>query len=81
MKQFYILDASCLGVSALWWRPERCGYTVRLDEAGVYSEDDALSIAKIRGTDVPCEKSMVDALAYRTVDVSALPCALGRVRR
>lgn len=29
-----------------WWRPDRCGYTVRLHEAGRYSVDDAADIVR-----------------------------------
>ncbi len=30
----------------LWWRPNRCGYTIRIEEAGRYSREDALRICK-----------------------------------
>ena len=38
---------------ALWWRPNRSGYTADLSEAGRYSKEDAESIAGIRGDDFP----------------------------
>lgn len=66
--EFYIMDASAVsGELHLWWKPNRRGYTRRLDEAGVYSRREAEQIQKIRGTDVPYRKTMVDAAAYRVV--------------
>lgn len=29
-----------------WWRPDRCGYTLRLHEAGRYALEDARQIVK-----------------------------------
>ena len=36
----------------LWWRPESCGYTTHLDQAGVYTEAQAKSIEAESGRDV-----------------------------
>ncbi len=44
-----------------WWAPNRCGYVIYRDMAGVYSEKEALSILQnanywyIRNGDVPNE--------------------------
>ena len=80
MKTFYILDVTEGGSLCLWWRPRRSGYTDRLDEAGVYSEEEAQAIFKIRGTDVPCEKSVIDAIAHPVVMGDALPVELRMMR-
>jgi hypothetical protein len=51
--QWYVIEATDGhdGVSALWWKPDRCGYTTNLNDAGLYSEADARVIEHIRGTD------------------------------
>lgn len=56
----------------LWWRAERCGYTCRLDDAGVYSEEESRAIQRIRGTDVAYRKDMVDEHAVRVADPDML---------
>jgi hypothetical protein len=38
---------------AIWWRPGRAGYTSNIEQAGRYSQEDAESIAQIRGDDFP----------------------------
>lgn len=66
--QFYILDITHeRGDLELWWKPNRCGYTSCLDQAGVYSRREAEQIQKIRGTDIPYSKAVVDAAAHRVV--------------
>jgi len=34
--------------SSLWWKPDRCGYTREILEAGLYSEDEARRIERLR---------------------------------
>jgi hypothetical protein len=34
------------GSVVTWWGPNRCGYVMRLDEAGKYTEADALRIER-----------------------------------
>lgn len=48
---YLILNKQRVGDLALWWRPNRCGYTVNVDTAGRYSKEEAESIARIRGED------------------------------
>jgi hypothetical protein len=53
---------------ALWWRPNRSGYTVDVYQAGRYSKEEADSIADIRGEDYPVPEDAVgDVLELRTV--------------
>lgn len=52
--QFLILYRGQNGAGeALWWRPKRSGYTNDISEAGRYSQEEADSIAWIRGDDFP----------------------------
>jgi len=52
--QFLILYRGQNGAGeALWWRPKRSGYTNDVAEAGRYSQEEADSIASIRGDDFP----------------------------
>lgn len=58
-KSYYILDArSCVGNCALWWGKDSRGYTCNLDEAGLYTLEEALSH---RDTDVPVHKDIARA--------------------
>ena len=44
-----------------WWRPNKCGYTTRLDDAGRYTKDEAGDIAT---SSVWCEEvAMLVAVA------------------
>lgn len=40
---------------SLYWGPNRGGYTSNLARAGRYTREEADSIAKVRGTDIPQE--------------------------
>lgn len=47
---------------ALWWGPNRSGYTINLDEAGRYTKDEAESIARVRDEDYPVPESAIGSL-------------------
>lgn len=51
----------------LWWGPNRCGYTTRLDEAGRYSEEEAKRQDARRDTDVAVPLSRAQATAVAVV--------------
>jgi len=56
--KYYIQDTrSVVGNCALWWRENGAGYTTQLEDAGVYDEEEAMSIQQSRSTDraVPVE--------------------------
>lgn len=59
---------------ALWWAPDRCGYTVRFDDAGRYTEAEAREI--VRGLRERGERAIredvAEALAVRVVPGSAV---------
>jgi hypothetical protein len=55
------------GDSAVWWAPDRNGYTFRLDKAGVYDEDEARRIERIRGEEWAVPVEIAEAAATRHV--------------
>lgn len=59
------------GDLALWWRPNRHGYTVNLDEAGVYSEEEARRLDRGREIDVAYRVEDVNPKVIRALGVDA----------
>lgn len=55
---------------ALWWRPERQGYTTDLQQAGRYSKEEAESIQRIRGLDFPVPESALGTILVPRVVVN-----------
>lgn len=71
LKLYYILNLnpSQSSDNALWWMPERRGYTVDLDKAGVYTAKEAAEIVKNRPLeDFAVEISVARAASRRVVD-------------
>ena len=67
-KLYYIQDArSTVGNCVSWWRSNSCGYTIKIDEAGLYSEEEAFRINRNRKTDIPWLKEIVDKCIVRHV--------------
>ncbi|WP_223484679.1 hypothetical protein [Stenotrophomonas indicatrix] len=66
---FYIQDTrQFVGNCPVWWGPNGGGYVTRLDEAGRYTEQEAITQNRTRTTDIPWPCAEIDALARRTVD-------------
>lgn len=66
---FYIQDTrQVVGNCPMWWGPNGSGYVTRLDEAGRYTEQEAVHQNRTRETDVPWPCAEIDALARKTVD-------------
>lgn len=62
---YYILDArSCVGNCALWWGKDRKGYTCNLNDAGLYTLEQAMSE---RPTDVPVHRDVANGAAVSHV--------------
>lgn len=69
-KPVYVLDTrtSADGL-ALWWRPDRAGYTVKIEEAGVY---DGETFHSPRDTDVLVPVETARSLSVQVVPTWAL---------
>ena len=66
---FYIQDTrGFVGNCPMWWGPNRNGYVTRLDEAGRYTQAEAMEQHRFRETDLPWPCAEIDALARKTVD-------------
>lgn len=68
-EEFYIVMKSPHGSDyALFWRPNREGYTRVLDRAGRYSKEEAEKICRLRGEEfmVLCEAA--ERMAMSVVD-------------
>ncbi|MBH1529892.1 hypothetical protein I5T99_12595 [Stenotrophomonas maltophilia] len=66
---FYIQDTrQFVGNCPVWWGPNGGGYVTRLDEAGRYTEQEAITQNRTRTSDIPWPCAEIDALARRTVD-------------
>lgn len=66
---FYIQDTrQFVGNCPVWWGPNGSGYVTRLDEAGRYTEQEAVKQNHCRETDIPWPCAEIEAIARRTVD-------------
>ena len=68
---FYILcvERPPVGNCALWWRPDGKGYTCNLDEAGLYTREEAFDG---RARDVPVPRETAERLVIRHVRLDHL---------
>jgi len=67
---YYVLDArSVVGNCCSWWRPEGKGYACSLDDAGLYTAEQA---AGMRETDVAVPREVAERLAIRHVRIEHL---------
>ena len=66
--RYYIWDKrSTVGNCALWWGPNGGGYVCDLREAGLYEENEAMKIARGRGTDVAVPEHVARSIARQHV--------------
>lgn len=66
---FYIQDTrSFVGNCPVWWGPNGNGYVTRLDEAGWFTEQEAIAQNRTRDTDVPWPCAEINKLGRITVD-------------
>lgn len=72
-RRYYIQDTrTYFGDTILWWGPNGGGYTCKLVEAGLYTEEEAARIFRLRGTDVPVLQEDALRAAQPTVMVGDL---------
>lgn len=80
---FYIQDTRSYAADfVLWWGPKRSGYyTYDISKAGLYTESEARSIERLRGTDKAFAKKMVDACRVSAVIIGSLQDAAAALPR
>lgn len=80
-RRYYILVRESTNDNvALWWRPERKGYTRDLDRAGVYGEAEARKIQALRDLDWPVPMALARLAATPQVNIDRL-VELARARK
>jgi len=69
-EAYYLQDSrSFVGNSMVWWGKGKSGYFCGLEDAHVFSKEDAFAQHKSRSTDIPWPKQYIDGLASRHVDI------------
>ena len=67
---FYLRDSrSICGNCVLFWKKNNRGYTCNLNDAKVLTKAEAFAQNKMRETDIPYPKSVVDSLVERHLDI------------
>lgn len=67
-NQYYIQDTrDYIGNALIWWR-KGGGYTERIEEAQVFSENEALEITSGRNPHEPWLKSYIDNHTFKAVN-------------
>ena len=70
---FYVQDRrQYVGNDVLWWARNNGGYTTNLDDAEVYTKEEALKVCENRETDVMWPFDFVNSIARRAVDMQKL---------
>lgn len=68
--EFYLQDSrSYVGNDMLFWAKDGKGYTTDMNNAEVYSKDDAVAQHQRRESDIPWPKSYIDARTRPAVDM------------
>lgn len=72
-KYFYIQDTrQYVGNCVLWWCPNSGGYTTQIDEAGLYTEEEANKICSNRNTDIAWPQDVVEKSIVKHVRIERL---------
>jgi len=76
---YYMQTTGHVGNSLLWWRKGRHGYTCDIQQAHVFTREEALRQHECRPTeDFPWRKSYIDARLQHHVDSQLVDTAEGR---
>ena len=71
--KFFIQDSrSYVGNDVSWWRQGRDGYTTNLNQAGLFTGDEASLITNNRMTDIAWPEEYVRSLSIQTVSGDCL---------
>ena len=73
-RGYYLLasDKNGFGLS-VWWKPDGCGYTTDLDEAGFYSEKEARETESLsRGVVIAVPVDVAWAASFRATRVDSI---------
>ena len=74
-EQYYLQESETIvGNCMLFWRKDRKGYTTNLDEAHIFTREEAQAQQRCRETDIPWPKKLLDSMSERSVNIQ-------RVRR
>lgn len=63
----YYLRNGFVGNDFLFWRKNKAGYTTNIDDAHIFTKQEAFRQHEMRNEDVPIEKPVVDKLAHRAL--------------
>ena len=70
---YYIQDTrSFTGNHVMWWGKDNKGYVTSLDNAEIYTYDEAVKIIKNRNTDVMWDFNFINSITSRVVDMQEL---------
>lgn len=77
---YYMQAVGHCGNSLLWWKKGRCGYTCDIQQAHVFTRDEALRQHRTRpDVDFPWRKSYIDGLVQLHVNVETVSPKEGRL--
>lgn len=70
---YYLQDKrTYVGNCVLWWAKGKAGYTSNLNEAHMFTKDEAFRQHECRETDLPWPKAYIDARSAPTVDMQKI---------
>lgn len=80
MNKYYIWNKGHFeGNCVIFWKQNKCGYTVNLVEAGLWDKDEAFDICKTRpAEDVPLKEHLVRSCSQVVCNFERLKKVIGR---
>lgn len=72
-QMYYLQDSrTYVGNCPMWWAKDSGGYVCNLDNAGLYTYEEAMQLHKDRSTDIPWKQQDVEIAVKRLVDAQYL---------